>query len=191
MSLEKKVATFKKAAELKKKTFDGAVEFYNSKSFKWIEYSKQSVLNKTSKITSAVYIFIVRNPSTCVKKILTSVGDIKRIQKNNKLPKLNANYKDKESFKENGCLYIGSITSEILEKRIKQHWRENDKDVSDSTYALKLCDWINDAKISEKDVMVYFCDMTGQKREIIRVIEDLLATMYSPLLGKRGDSSKG
>ena len=189
MSLEKNSAAFKNAAKIRKKIFDDAEKFYSSNSFQWEKYPETDDTNIVGKTKSAVYAFFVKNPRKHVDKILTAVGNIKTNQKNNGLPKINTDYK--ESFKENGCLYIGSVTSETIGRRMKGHWRVNREDVGDSTYALKLCDWIGNAKINKKDIMVYFCDMTGQKREIVRAIEDCLATMYGPLLGRRGDSPKG
>ena len=189
MSLEKDPAAFKNAVEIRKKLFDDAERFYNSNSFQWEKYPKTNNVNAIGKIRSAVYAFFVKNPKKHVEEILTAVNNAKMNQENNNLPQINADHK--ESFIGNGCLYIGSVTSETLEKRIKKHWRANHKDVSDSTYALKLCDWINNTKINKKDISVYFCDMAKQKKEIIRAIEDCLATIYHPLLGRRGDSPKG
>lgn len=189
MSLEKDSTAFKNAAETRKKVFDDAVEFYNSDLFQWKKYPETDDTNIDVKTKSAVYAFFVRNPQEYVDEILTAVNNIKTNQKDNYFPKVNTDCK--EAFKENGCLYIGSVTSKTLEERIKQHWRENGKGVGNGTYALKLCDWISDAGISKEDITVYFCDMTGQEVEIIRNVEDCLATMYCPLLGKRGDSPKG
>lgn len=188
MTVRKLPTTFTKAAEARKRVFDEAVNYYKSRSFQWSEYPKNSVLDTIAKTKSAVYAFFVKKPNEHVEKILTAVGNIKkRIRE--KLPKVNTDCQ--ESFVKNGCLYIGSVTSETLEKRIKQHWRKMRDDVSDSTFALKLYDWIGGAEINENDITVYFCDMTGQKKEIIRAVEDCLATMYRPLLGKTGDSPKG
>lgn len=189
MTVRKQPTTFTEAAEIRKKVYDEAVNYYKSRSFQWNEYPKKSNSNTIGKTKSAVYAFFVKNSNEHVEKILTAVSAKKRRIKNNKLPKVNADYK--ESFKKNGCLYIGSVTSKALETRIKQHWREKRGDVSDSTFALKLCDWINKTEINVKDITVYFCDMTGQTKEIIRAVEDCLATMYRPLLGKTGDSPKG
>lgn len=189
MSLEKESEAFNKVLETRKKVFDDAVEFYNSNAFQWKKYPEADDSKIIGMTKSAVYTFFVKNPQKHIDKILTAVDNIKTNQENNKLPRVNTDCK--ESFNEKGCLYIGSVTSETLEKRIKQHWRENGKDVSNSTYALKLCDWIGDAGINKEEITVYFCDMTGQKMEIIRTIEDSLASMYCPLLGKRGDSPKG
>ena len=105
------------------------------------------------------------------------------------MPKINKDCK--ESFKENGCLYIGSVTSETIGNRMKGHWRVNHEDVGDGTYALKLYDWFGEAEISKDDITVYFCNMAGQKLELVRAVEDCLAAVYYPLLGKRGDSPKG
>ena len=189
MALEKKYAALKKITEERKNILDEAAKFYNSKLFQWNEYPQKSVSDTISEITSAVYIFVVKNPSAYVEKVLTAVDFAKKMNKKNKLPKLNKGHK--KWFKENGCLYIGSVSSETLGNRLKEHWRVNSTDVGNSTYALKICDWISDAKINKKDIIVYYCDMTGQKGDIIRIIEDCLATMYCPLLGKRGDSPKG
>jgi len=189
MSLEKDFEAFKNAAETRKKIFDEAVNYYKSRSFQWNEYPKNSNSNAISKIESAVYAFFVKNPSGRAERILAAVGDKKMSQKDNHLPKLNTNCQ--ELFKRKGCLYIGSVTSETLEERIKQHWREKNNDVSNKTYALKLCDWIGEAEISKDDITVYFCDMTGQREEIVRAVEDCLAAVHCPLLGKRGDSPKG
>ena len=189
MSLEKDSTAFKNAAETRKKVFDDAVEFYNSDLFQWKKYPETDDTNIDVKTKSAVYAFFVRNPQEYVDEILTAVNNIKTNQKDNYFPKVNTDCK--EAFKENGCLYIGSVTSKTLEERIKQHWREKNNDVSNKTYALKLCDWIVDAGINKEDITVYYCDLTGQKGDIIRIIEDCLATMYCPLLGKRGDSPKG
>ena len=189
MVVRKQPTTFAKAAEARKKVFDEAVNYYKSRSFQWNEYPKNLDSDAIGKTKSAVYAFFVKNPSEHIEKILTAVSDEKEASKNNKLPKVNADYR--ESFKKNGCLYIGSVTSETLKKRIKQHWRKNHNDVGDKTYALKLSDWISEAEISKNDIAVYFCDMTGQKKEIIRAVEDCLASMCRPLLGKPGDSPKG
>lgn len=187
MFLEKDSVAFKNVAETRRKIFDVAVEFYNSDLFQWKKYPEADESNTVGKTKSAVYGFFVRDPQNYVDEILTAVNNIKRNQENNKLPKINTDSK----FKDNGCLYIGSVTSETLEKRIKQHWRKNEKDVSNSTYALKLCDWIDEAEISKDDITVCFCNMAGQNVELVRAVEDCLATMYCPLLGKRGDSPKG
>ena len=189
MTIRKQATTFAKAAEARKKVFEEAVNYYKSRSFQWNEYPKNFDSNAIGKTKSAVYAFFVKNPNEHVEKILTAVSAEKKESKNNKLPKVNADYK--KSFEKNGCLYIGSVTSKTLENRIKQHWREDKGDVSDSTFALELCDWISEAEINEKDIIVYFCDMTGQTKEIIRTVEDCLASMYQPLLGKPGDSPKG
>ena len=189
MSLEKDSAAFKNAVEIKKKNFDGAEEFYNSNSFQLEKYPEAGDSNTIGKTKSAVYAFFVKKPKEHVDEILTAIHNIKTNQKDNYFPKVNTDCK--EAFKENGCLYIGSVTSGTLEERIKQHWREKNNDVSNKTYALKLCDWFVDARINKEDITVYYCDMTGQKGDIIRIIEDCLATMYCPLLGKRGDSPKG
>ena len=185
--LEKNPVAFKNVAEARKKVFDNAVEFYSSNSFQWKKYPETDDLNTISKTKSAIYTFFVKNPKKYVDEILTAVNNIKTNRENNKLPQINTD--SKESFKENGCLYVGSVTCVTLEKRIKQHWRKNDKDVSNGTYALKLCDWISDVGIKKEYITVYFCDMIGQNAEIIRTIEDCLATVYSPLLGKRDDGS--
>lgn len=189
MFLGKDSAVFKKAVEIRKKFFDDALGFYNGNSFQWKKYPEIDDSNTIGKTKSAVYAFFVKNPKKHIAEILTAVNNIKTNQKDNGLPKINMDHK--ESFKGIGCLYIGSVTSETIGNRMKKHWRVNHDDVGDSTYALKLCDWISNAKINKKDITVYFCDMTGQKREVVRAIEDCLATMYCPLLGKRGDSPKG
>lgn len=189
MSLEKDFEVFKNAAETRKKVFDEAVEFYNGDSFRWEKYPETDDTNAVGKTKTAVYAFFVENPRKHVDKILTAVGNIKTNQKNNGLPKINKNCK--ESFKENGCLYIGSVTSETIGNRMKGHWRVNHEDVGDGTYALKLYDWFGEAEISKDDITVYFCNMAGQKVELVRAVEDCLAAVYYPLLGKRGDSPKG
>lgn len=188
MSLEKNIADFADAAKQRKRIIDDAVEFYNSDSFQWIKYPQKSESNRIGETKSAVYAFFVRNPGEHADNILATVNDAKLANKKNKLPKLNKDYK--ESFEEKGCLYIGSVTSKTLEERIKQHWREEEGDVANSTYALKLCNWIESAKMDKTDITVYCCDMADQEAEIIRTVEDCLATMYQPLLGKRGDSPK-
>lgn len=189
MTPQKNIAVFKKAVIQKKKIFDKALDFYNGDLFQWKEYPKKLESNELGKTKSAVYAFFVKKPKIHVKNILAAVGNLKERQKDNKLPKVNAD--NEESFKENGCLYIGSVTSEALEKRIKQHWRINEDDVGKSTFALKIKDWMSFAGMNEKDFNVYCCDMVSQETEIVRAVEDCLATMYHPLLGKRGDSPKG
>lgn len=187
MTIRKESSTFTKVADARKNVFDEAVNYYKSRFFQWNEYPKNS--KTIGKIKSAVYAFFVKNPSGRAERILATVGDKKMSQKDNHLPKLNTNCQ--ELFKRKGCLYIGSVTSEFLEDRLKKHWREKHVDVSNGTYALKLCDWIGEAEISKDDITVYFCDMTGQREEIVRAVEDCLAAVHCPLLGKRGDSPKG
>ena len=136
MSLEKDFEAFKNAAETRKKVFDDAVEFYNSDLFQWKKYPETDDTNIVVKTKSAVYAFFVRNPQEYVDEILAAVNNIKTNQKGNGLPKVNTDCK--ETFKENGCLYIGSVTSETLENRIKQHWHENDKDVSKKNLRIKI-----------------------------------------------------
>ena len=190
MAIRKQPTTFAKAAEARKKVYDEAVNYYKSSSFQWSKYPRNSSSSTIGKTKSAVYAFFVKNPNEHVEKILTAVSAKKEESKNNKLPKVNADYK--ESFKKNGCLYIGSVTSETLESRIKQHWRlERDGDKGNGTYALKIKDWIGSTNLNVDDITVYYCNMTGQKVELIRILEDCLAAMYCPLLGKRGDSPKG
>lgn len=188
MTLQKNAADFRDAAESRKKIFDKAVKLYNSDLFQWVEYPKDTKVNKIGTTTSAVYAFFVKNPCVHVEGILTAVNQAKQANcKKNKLPK--ANKTNQNSFKEKGCLYVGSVTSEALGDRKKEHWREN-SEKGDKTYALKLNDWINAAEIDKNDIVVYYCDLANQEKEMVRVIEDCLATMYCPLLGKRGDSPR-
>lgn len=195
MILGKNKVEFEKAVKSRKAVFDKALKFYNSNSFQWNEYPKNPELNEICKTKLAVYAFFIKNPRKHVNKILAAVESLKKTQQNNKLPKVNDDYVN--LFKEIGCLYIGSVTSESLYIRIKQHWRlERNGDKGNGTYALKISDWLYLTDLKMKDFTVYYCEMfdsktKNQDKELVRVVEDCLATMYCPLLGKRGDSPKG
>ena len=148
----KDAESFHKIIENRKTLLSDVDSYYNN-------YSPEEYNESAKDIRSAVYVFFVENPKGKAECILNAVKKAKE-KKENKLPKLNDDENTKKKFEEHGCLYIGSVTSETLGKRISQHWRKNDNDVGNSTYALKISDWIDNiesrSRIKSSGIKVYF-----------------------------------
>lgn len=148
-------------------------------------------------ITPAVYLFFVEDSfEGNLGDILSAFQKFKEKEDKNakeakarneddtkeSAPKINEN----NSFASNRCLYIGSVTSEKLLPRLKEHFHINN---SKQRTALKFPLWWKEETVLP--LRIYYFNMDGVDSQIVQLFEDCLSEMYKPLLGRRGSSPKG
>ncbi|MFA6836899.1 MAG: hypothetical protein WCR04_10920 [Fibrobacteraceae bacterium] len=160
-------------------------------------------------ITPAVYLFFVEDSfEGNLGDVLSAFQEFKKREDKNakeakarnedytkeSVPKINEN----NSFASNRCLYIGSVTSEKLLPRLKEHFyiskkhpegKQANKNNQKGTAALKIPLWWKEETVLP--LRIYYFNMDGVDSQVVQLFEDCLSEMYKPLLGKRGSSPKG
>ncbi|MBQ9207162.1 MAG: GIY-YIG nuclease family protein [Treponema sp.] len=103
------------------------------------------------------------------------------------LPLNNYNDAEKDDFNQNKVLYVGS--SKDITTRLQQHFSITYK----TTYALHLPAWADEIECKVYAVCMehYLNNENDNDRDYeLQIIEDIIASIYKPLLGKRGPNTK-